>query len=164
MNKKWRSIQADLNAKLSSWRMSCSNRRLKPSITRPCCQKCPITLINMPTDRSGNCKENPDVQIPKSTLKLRRSEFSTEWCAHWMIETLAGLTLMKDISKWSETLQEYRSGDGKNNPGARISKIPLNRCRSEISTEWCAPLDDWNPSRFGPDEGGLQMLWNSPRI
>jgi hypothetical protein len=37
---------------------------------------------------------------------------------HWMTETLAGLALMKEASKYSETLQEYRSGDGKNNPGA----------------------------------------------
>ena len=51
-----------------------------------------------------------------------------------------------------------RSSDGKNNPGAWISKIPLNLCRSEFPTEWGAPLDDWNPSWFGPDEGGLQML------
>ena len=81
-----------------------------------------------------------------------------------MTKTLASLTLMKEISKWSETLQEYRSGDGKKNPDAQISKIPLNHCRSEISTEWCTPLDDWNPNKFIPDEGGLQMLWNSPRI
>ena len=60
---------------------------------------------------------------------------------HWMTETLDGLALMKVASKCSETLQEYRSGDGKNNPDARISKIPLNCCRSEISTEWCTPLD-----------------------
>jgi hypothetical protein len=29
---------------------------------------------------------------------------------HWMNETLAGSTLMKEASKCSETLQEYRSG------------------------------------------------------
>jgi hypothetical protein len=29
---------------------------------------------------------------------------------HWMTETLAGLALMKEASKCSETLQEYRSG------------------------------------------------------
>ena len=40
------------------------------------------------------------------------------------------------------------SGDGKNNPGAWISKIPLNLRRFEFSTEWGAPLDDWNPSWF----------------
>jgi hypothetical protein len=34
-----------------------------------------------------------------------------------MTETLVGLTLMKEASKYYETLQEYRSGDGKNNPG-----------------------------------------------
>jgi hypothetical protein len=29
---------------------------------------------------------------------------------HWMTETLAGLALMKEASKCSETLQKYRSG------------------------------------------------------
>jgi hypothetical protein len=29
---------------------------------------------------------------------------------HWMTETLAGSALMKEVSKCSETLQEYRSG------------------------------------------------------
>ena len=81
-----------------------------------------------------------------------------------MTEPLAGSALMKEASKGSETLQEYRLGNDKNNPGAWISKIPLNLHRSEFPTEWGAPLDDWNPSWFGPDEGGLQMLWNSPRI
>jgi hypothetical protein len=42
------SIQADLNAKLSKLKNATSNRRLKPSIIRPCYQKCPITLRNMP--------------------------------------------------------------------------------------------------------------------
>ena len=63
-----------------------------------------------------------------------------------MNETLAGSALMKEASKCYETLQEYRSGDGKNNPGAWISKIPLNLRRYEFPTEWGAPLDDWNPS------------------
>jgi hypothetical protein len=29
---------------------------------------------------------------------------------HWMTKTLDGLTLMKEASKFSETIQEYRSG------------------------------------------------------
>ena len=62
-----------------------------------------------------------------------------------MTKTLDNSALLKEASKCSETLQEYRSGDGKNNPGAFISKIPLNLRRSEFPTEWGAPLDDWNP-------------------
>jgi hypothetical protein len=48
---------------------------------------------------------------------------------HWMIETLVGLTLMKEASKFSETLQEYRSGY--ENPvgdvsGSNIKQISLD--------------------------------------
>jgi hypothetical protein len=32
----------------------------------------------------------------------------------------------------SRKMPNSRSGDGKNNPGARISQIPLNLCRSEL--------------------------------
>jgi hypothetical protein len=47
---------------------------------------------------------------------------------HWMTETLAGSTLMKEASKCSETLQEYRSGY--ENPmgevlGSDLKKISL---------------------------------------
>ena len=41
----------------------------------------------------------------------------------WMNETLAGLTLMKEISKWSETLQEYRLGY--KNPVGEVSGSDL---------------------------------------
>ena len=49
-----------------------------------------------------------------------------------MTETLAGSALMKEASKYSETLQEYRSGNDKNNPDVWISNLPLNLRRSEF--------------------------------
>jgi hypothetical protein len=85
----------------------------------------------MPNDRSGNCKENPDVQIPKSTLKPCRSEFFTEWCAPWMNETLAGSALMKEASKCSETLQEYRSGY--DNPVGEFASSDLKQISLDLS-------------------------------
>ena len=67
-------IQAVWMPNPSSWKVPHSARMLKPSIIRPYCQKCPITPRNIPTDRSGNCKNNLGVQISKSTLKPCRSE------------------------------------------------------------------------------------------
>jgi hypothetical protein len=48
---------------------------------------------------------------------------------HWMTETLAGSSLMKEASKFSETLQEYRPGY--ENPvgevlGSDLKKISLD--------------------------------------
>ena len=79
-----------------------------------------------------------------------------------MTKTLAGLTLMKEISKWSKTLQEYRLGDGENNPGARISKISLNLRRSEFPTEWdkLALRLEWCGGVFHPwDQAVEQGEW-----
>jgi hypothetical protein len=42
---------------------------------------------------------------------------------HWMNETLAGSVLMKEASKFSETLQEYRSGY--ENPVGEVSDSDL---------------------------------------
>jgi hypothetical protein len=42
---------------------------------------------------------------------------------HWMTETLAGLALIKEASKCSETLQEYRSGY--ENPVGEVSGSDL---------------------------------------
>jgi hypothetical protein len=52
-------------------------------------------------------------QVPESPRSLSISvdlNFSLNGVPHWMIETLASLSLMKEASKCSETLQEYRSG------------------------------------------------------
>jgi hypothetical protein len=104
---------------------------LKPSIILPCYQKCPIIPRNMPNDRSGNCKENPDVQIPKSTLKTIDLNSSLNGVPHWMTETLAGSALMKEASKCSETLQEYRSGY--ENPVGEVSDSDLKQISLDLS-------------------------------
>jgi hypothetical protein len=60
-------------------------------------------------------------QVPESPRSLSISvdlNFPLNGVPHWMIETLVGSALMKEASKCFETLQEYKSGDGKNNPGA----------------------------------------------
>jgi len=60
-------------------------------------------------------------QVPESPRSLSISvdlNFPLNGVPHWMTETLAGSALMKMASKCSETLQEYRSGNDKNNPGA----------------------------------------------
>ena len=51
-------------------------------------------------------------QVPESPRSLSISvdlNFPLNGVPHWMTETLAGSTLMKEASKFSETLQEYRS-------------------------------------------------------
>jgi hypothetical protein len=58
-------------------------------------------------------------QVPESPISLSISvdmNFPLNGVLHWMTETLAGSALMKEASKFSETLQEYRSGYDKNNP------------------------------------------------
>jgi hypothetical protein len=50
---------------------------------------------------------------------------------HWMTETLAGLTLMKEASKCSETLQEYRSGY--ENPVGEVSDSNLKQISLDLS-------------------------------
>jgi hypothetical protein len=60
-------------------------------------------------------------QVPESPRSLSifvDLSFPLNGVPHWMTETLAGSALMKVASKFFENLQEYRSGDGKNNPGA----------------------------------------------
>jgi hypothetical protein len=64
----------------------------------------------MTNDRSSNCKENPDVQIPKSTLKPRRSEFFTEWCTP-LDENPVGEVLGSDLKKISLHLSFTESQD-----------------------------------------------------
>jgi hypothetical protein len=60
-------------------------------------------------------------QVPESPISLSISidlNFPLNGVPHWMTETLASLALMKEASKFYETLQEYRLDDGKNNPSA----------------------------------------------
>jgi hypothetical protein len=50
---------------------------------------------------------------------------------HWMTETLAGSALMKEASKCSETLQEYRSGY--ENPMGEVSDSDLKQISLDLS-------------------------------
>jgi hypothetical protein len=50
---------------------------------------------------------------------------------HWMTETLAGSALMKETSKCSETLQEYRSGY--ENPVGEVSGSDLKQISLDLS-------------------------------
>jgi hypothetical protein len=50
---------------------------------------------------------------------------------HWMTETLAGSALMKEASKCSETLQEYRSGY--ENPVGEVSGSDLKQISLDLS-------------------------------
>jgi hypothetical protein len=50
---------------------------------------------------------------------------------HWMTGTLASLALMKDASKCSETLQEYRSGY--ENPMGEVSDSDLKQISLDLS-------------------------------
>ena len=50
---------------------------------------------------------------------------------HWMNETLVGLFLMKEASKWSETLQEYRLGY--ENPVGEVSDSDLKKISLDLS-------------------------------
>jgi hypothetical protein len=57
------------------------------------------------------------LESPRSLSISVDLNFPQNGVPHWMTETLAGSALMKMASKCSETLPEYRSGNGKNNPG-----------------------------------------------
>jgi SPX domain protein involved in polyphosphate accumulation len=50
---------------------------------------------------------------------------------HWMTETLAGSALMKEASKFSETLQEYISGY--ENPVGEVSGLDLKQISLDLS-------------------------------
>ena len=100
---------------------------------------------------------------------------------HWMTETLAGSTLMKEASKWSETLQEYRSGY--ENPvgevsGSYLKQISLDmsftelqdvsygskmsqsadRCRMMITLQKIPQIDCPPPSE-ALDGDGMKLEW-----
>jgi hypothetical protein len=50
---------------------------------------------------------------------------------HWMTETLAGSALMMEASKFSETLQEYRSGY--ENPMGEVSDTDIKKISLDMS-------------------------------
>jgi hypothetical protein len=73
-------------------------------------------------------------QVPESPRSLSISvdlNFPLNGVPHWMTETLAGSALMKEVSKCSETLQEYRSGY--ENPMGEVSDSDLKQISLDLS-------------------------------
>jgi hypothetical protein len=73
-------------------------------------------------------------QVPESPRSLSISvdlNFPLNGVPHWMNETIAGLSLMKEASKCSETLQEYRSGY--ENPMGESSDSDLKQISLDLS-------------------------------
>jgi hypothetical protein len=73
-------------------------------------------------------------QVPESPRSLSISvdlNFPLNWVPHWMTETLAGLTLMKEASKFSENLQKYRSCY--ENPMGEFSSSDLKQISLDLS-------------------------------
>jgi hypothetical protein len=73
-------------------------------------------------------------QVPESPSSLSISvdlNFPLNGVPHWMTETLVGSALMKEASKCSETLQEYRSGY--ENPVGEVSGSDLMRISLDLS-------------------------------
>ena len=73
-------------------------------------------------------------QVPESPRSLSISvdlNFPLNGVPHWMTETLAGSALMKDASKFSETIQEYRSGY--ENPMGEVSDLDLKQISLDLS-------------------------------
>jgi hypothetical protein len=73
-------------------------------------------------------------QVPESPRSLSISvdlNFSLNGVPHWMIETLASSTLMKEASKCSETLQEYRLGY--ENPVGDVLSSDLKQISLDLS-------------------------------
>jgi hypothetical protein len=73
-------------------------------------------------------------QVPESPSSLSISidlNFPLNGVPHWMTETLAGSALMKEASKCSETLQEYRSSY--ENPIGEVSNSNLKRISLDLS-------------------------------
>jgi hypothetical protein len=73
-------------------------------------------------------------QVPESPRSLSIAvdlKSPLNGAPHWMNETLAGLALMKEASKCSETLQEYRSGY--ENPVGEVSGLDLKQISLDLS-------------------------------
>jgi hypothetical protein len=73
-------------------------------------------------------------QVPESPRSLSISvdlNFPLNGVPHWMTETLAGSTLMKEASKCYETLQDYRSGY--ENPMGEVSSLDLKQISLDLT-------------------------------
>ena len=72
-------------------------------------------------------------QVSKSPNPLSNPvdlNFPLNGVPHWMIETLACSSLMKEASKFSETLQEYRLGY--ENPMGEVSDLDLKQISLDL--------------------------------
>jgi hypothetical protein len=73
-------------------------------------------------------------QVPESPSSLSISvdlNFPLNGVPHWMTKTLVGSALMKEASKCSENLQEYRSSY--ENPVGEVSDSDLKRISLDLS-------------------------------
>jgi hypothetical protein len=73
-------------------------------------------------------------QVPESPRSLSIAvdlKSPLNGAPNWMTETLAGLALMKEASKCSENLQEYRSGY--ENPVGEVSGSDLKQISLDLS-------------------------------
>jgi hypothetical protein len=77
-------------------------------------------------------------EYPRSLLIIVDLKSPLNGAPHWMTETLAGSALMKEASKCSETLQEYRSGY--KNPVAEVSGSDLKQISLDLSFITRCPL------------------------
>jgi hypothetical protein len=83
-------------------------------------------MIDQATVRTTQMSKFPNP--PSNPVDLN---FPLNGVPHWMTETLASLTLMKDASKCSETLQEYRSGY--ENPVGEVLDSDLKQISLDLS-------------------------------
>jgi hypothetical protein len=70
-------------------------------------------------------------KFPNPLSNLIDLNYSLNGVPHWMTETLVGSALMKEASKCSETLQEYRSGY--ENPVGEVSSSDLKQISLDLS-------------------------------
>jgi hypothetical protein len=101
--------------------MTCSIRRLKPSITQPNYKKTPnepklYQLIDL-GDRNTLLKS----QAKRLRKTLPNPESSNEFVPSWMPGTLGCSALMRNVSKCLETSQKCRSGY--ENPVGEVSDL-----------------------------------------
>jgi hypothetical protein len=71
------------------------------------------------------------LESPRSLSIFVDLKFPLNGVSHWMTETLAGSSLMKEASKFPETLQEYRSVY--ENPVGEVSNSDLKKISLDLS-------------------------------
>jgi hypothetical protein len=131
-------------------------------------------MIDRATIRTTRMSKFPDPLSNPIDLN-----FPLNGVPHWMTETLAGSALMKEASKCSETLQEYRSGY--ENPVGEVSdsdlkQISLDPSFTELqdvpygsktsqSVDKCRMMITLQkiPQTDGPAPATKPNCWNGPR-